>query len=69
MRAAANCGEMDRRDECEGGDHGRKCLCRKAGQTWKQDSTAESRVGGGTITIASLSHRQLNNREADPPDA
>ena len=28
---------------------------RKAGQPWKQGDTAESHVGGGAITIASLS--------------
>ena len=39
----------------EGGDCGGKCLWRKAGQLWKQGSTAASRVGGGAITIGSLS--------------
>ena len=40
---------------------------RRAGQTWKQGDTAESRVGGGAISIASPTtrqHRQLNSREA-----
>ena len=37
------------------GDHGGKCLWRKAWQPWKQGSTAESDVRGGAITIASLS--------------
>ena len=32
--------------ECEGGDHGGKCLWRKAGQTWKQGDTAESCIVG-----------------------
>jgi len=39
----------------EGGDCGGKCLWRKARQPWKQGDTAESHVGGGAITIASLS--------------
>ena len=39
---------------CEGGDCGRKCLWRKAGQPWKQGDTAESCIGGRTFTIASL---------------
>ena len=57
---------------CEGGDHGGKCLWRKAGQPWKQGDPAESYVGSGAVTVASLSthqHRQLNNREAGPSDA
>ena len=41
--------------ECERGDFGGKCLRRKVRQPWKQDDTAESCVGGGVITIASLS--------------
>ena len=47
-----------RRDEsrgCEGGGCGGKCLWKKAGQSWKQGDTAELHVGGGGITIASLS--------------
>ena len=40
---------------CEGGDCGGKCQWRKARQSWKQGDTAESLVGGGAITIASLS--------------
>ena len=39
---------------CEGGDCGGKCLWRKDRQPWKQGSTAESRIGGGAITIATL---------------
>ena len=39
---------------CEGGDCGGKCLSRKAGQPCKKGDTAESRVGGGAMTIASL---------------
>ena len=46
VRAAVDCGEMD----CGG-----KCLWRKAGEPGKQGDTAESCVGGGAITIASLS--------------
>ena len=37
----------------QGGDCGGKCLWR-AGQLWKQDAAAESHIGGGAITIASL---------------
>ena len=40
---------------CEEGDYGTKCLWRKARKPWKQEDTVESPVGGGTITIASLS--------------
>ena len=39
----------------EEGNCGGKCLWRKAKQPWKQGNTAESRVAGGAITIASLS--------------
>ena len=56
---------VDWRDEsrgCEGGDHDGKCLWRKAGQPWKQGNTAESCIGGGAITIASLSpHTSLGS--------
>ena len=45
----------DRSRGCEGGDCGGKCLWRKSWQPWKQGDTAESRIGGGAITIASLS--------------
>ena len=38
---------------CTGGDCGEKCLWRKARQPWKQGDTAESRVEGEAITIAS----------------
>ena len=41
---------------CERGDCGGKCLWRKARQPWKQGDTAESHVGSGAITIASLPH-------------
>ena len=49
-------------------DCGGKCLWRNAGQPWKQGDNAESHVGDGDGTIASLSPhtRQLNNREAGP---
>ena len=51
---------------CEGGDCGRKCLWRKAWQPWKQDSTAESHIGGGTITIASVfPHSSISNWTID----
>ena len=39
----------------EGGESGEKWLWRKARQPWKQGDSAESRVVGGAITIASLS--------------
>ena len=64
MRAASDCGETDRGDVR--GYSGGECLWRKAGQPWKQGDTAESRVEGGTITIASppiCQHWQMNNRE------
>jgi hypothetical protein len=57
---------------CEGGDCGGKCLWRKVRQPWKQGDTAEWRIGGGAITISSLStgqHRQPNDREAGPLNA
>ena len=47
--------QRDRLRGCEGGDCGGKCLWRKAGQPRKQDNTAESRIVGGAIIIASLS--------------
>ena len=53
MKAAVDCGEMDQgevREEIVAG----KCLWRKARQPWKQGDTAESWVGDGAITIASL---------------
>ena len=67
-RAAVDCRETDGGDLRE--KIGGKCLWRKARQPWKQGDTAESRVGGGVITIASLSLQasiwQLNNSEVDP---
>ena len=51
---------------------GGECWCRKAGEPWKQGDTAESHVGVGAITTASLptcQHWQLNNREAGPSNA
>ena len=58
----------------EGGDCGGKWLRKKAGQPRKQGDIDKSCVGGGAITIASLSphasiDRQLNNREAGPSNA
>ena len=50
-RDAVDCGEMDRGDVRE--ETGGKCLWRKARQPWRQGDTAESRVGGGAMTIAS----------------
>jgi len=41
---------------CKGGDYGGKSLWRKAWQPWNQGDSAESRVGGGAITIASPPH-------------
>ena len=60
-RAAVGCGETDRgvaREEIVVGNacggNGRKA--------WKQGDTAESHVGGGAITIASLSpHANISN--------
>ena len=46
---------VERLRGCEGGDCGGNCLWRRAGQPWKQGDTAESRVGSGATTIASLS--------------
>ena len=46
------------RDRLRGGeerDCDGKCLWRKAGQPWKQGNNAELCIGGGAITIASLS--------------
>ena len=45
----------DRLKGYEGGDCGGKCLWRKARQPRKQGDMAESRGGGGAVTIASLS--------------
>ena len=45
----------DRLRGCEGGDHVGKCQWRRARQSWKQGDTAESCIGGGVITIPSLS--------------
>ena len=53
MRAAVHCGEIDQGDMRE--ETGGKCLWRKARQSWKQGDAAESRVGSGAISIASLS--------------
>ena len=39
---------------CEGGDCGGKCLWKKARKPLKQGNTAESRIGGGALNIASL---------------
>ena len=65
--------QRDRLRGFEGGDCGGKCKWRKAWQPWKQGDTAESHVGGGAITIVSLSSHasisQLNNREAGPSKA
>ena len=54
-RAAVDYGETDGGDLREEGDCGGKRLWRKAWQPWKQDDAAESQVGGGVISIASLS--------------
>ena len=57
-RAAVDCREMDRGDVREvtvvGSDCGGKCLWKKGRQPQKQGDTAESCVGGGAITVASL---------------
>ena len=49
MRAAVDCGEMDREEVRE------EIVMGNTGQSWKQGDTAESRVRGGALTIASLS--------------
>ena len=66
-RASVDCGEMD------GGDVRGEIVMgtmEESWQPWKQGDTAESHVGSGAITLASLSpqgqHPQLNNREAGP---
>ena len=51
-------------------DYGGKCLWRKTRQPQRQGDTAESCVGGGAITVASLptcQHQQLNNRVGSQP--
>ena len=53
-RAAVDCREMDQRDVREEIVVGNACGG-KAGQPWKQGDSAESCIGGGAITIASLS--------------
>ena len=53
MRAVVDFRETDQGDVSE--ETGGKCLWRKARQPWKQGDTAESHVGGGSITIGSLS--------------
>ena len=51
---------------CEGGDCGGKCLWRKARESWKQGSTAESCIEGAAITIASLSpHASISSWTRD----
>ena len=68
-RAAVDCGEMDRGDVREETVVGNVCGGKPGSQGSKVD-TAESCIGGGAITIASLfphsQHGQLNNREAGP---
>ena len=59
MRAAVDSRDASR--GCEGGDFGEKFLWRKAGQPWKQGDTAESRIEGGAITIASVSPHVSNS--------
>ena len=51
-RAAVDCGEADQGDVRVEIAVGNACGG-KAGQPWKQGDTAESSIGGGTITIAS----------------
>ena len=69
VRATVDCRGMDQGDVREEMMVGNARRGRKARQPWKQGNTAESCIGGGAITIASLStrqHWQLNNREAGP---
>ena len=71
MQAAVECGEMDQGDMREEIVAGNACG-RKPGSHGSKAITAESQVGGGAVTIASLptrQHRQLNNREAGPSNA
>ena len=53
-RAGVDCGEMGQEEVRE--ETGGKCLWRKARQPWRLGDTAESRVEGGAIAIASLTH-------------
>ena len=55
-RAAVDCRETDRGDVREETVVGN--VWRKARQSWNQGDAAESQVGGGAITIASLPTRQ-----------
>ena len=67
MRAAVDSREMDQGDvrEIVG-----EIPVEESRQPWKRGDTAKSCIGGGAITIASLSPgQQLNNREAGPPNA
>ena len=52
-RAGVDCGETDRGDVREKTVVGNVCGG-KPGKPWKQGDTAESRVGGGVIAMASL---------------
>ena len=54
MRAAVDCGEMDQGDVREETVVGNACGGKPGSQGSKVD-TAESCIGGGAITIASLS--------------
>ena len=66
MRASVDCREMDQGEVREVIVVGWEMPWKNTRQPWKQGATADSHVGGGAITIASLSptgqHRQLNNR-------
>ena len=70
-RAAVDCRETDQGDVRKEIVVG-KCLWRKARQPWKQGDNVESCVGGGAITILSVSpHTSIssNNREAGASNA
>ena len=71
VRAAVDWGETSGRDVRQEIVVGNACG-RKPGSHGSKAITAESQVGGGAVTIASLptrQHRQLNNREAGPSNA
>ena len=60
-RAAADCRKMDQGDVRE--EMGGKCLWRKARQPWEPGDRAESCIGGGAISITTLSPRPASAAE------
>ena len=59
VRATVDCRGMDQGDVREEMMVGNARRGRKARQPWKQGNTAESCIGGGAITIASLSPHSM----------